>query len=151
MQQNLYNWSNSSTKREMARERCQDEQNLERHTKSNTAAVAPLEPSTEPRTRAWEHKELRSLARNNMRDQTWMREQACSMASMVAWSCCGSGLPPGKPCMAAGGGWRLPVAPGAWVSAIARVQQPASGHATGRGWVGERTEAAVETEGGMDG
>lgn len=32
---------------------------------------------------------------------TWMREQACSMASMVDCSCCGSGAPPGNPCMVA--------------------------------------------------
>ena len=34
-------------------------------------------------------------------DPTWISEQACSMASMVAWSCCPLGVPPGKPCMAA--------------------------------------------------
>jgi hypothetical protein len=73
--------------------------NAARCTKSNTAA--PEERRTEPRTGAGEHTELNLLARSQLREQIWMREQACSMASMVAWSCCGSGLPPGKLCMAA--------------------------------------------------
>jgi hypothetical protein len=75
-----------------------------------------------------------------------MREQACSMASMEAWSCCGSGLPPGKLCMAAAAApdhsWRV-------VGSLRspRVWPPVSGHPARHGGVSEGTEAAVEAEG----
>lgn len=103
-------------------------------TKSNTAA--PKEHSTEPRTstRTRERAELSSLARSELQNRTCMREHACSMASMVAWSCCGSGLPPGKPCMVAAAApdraWR-----GVGSPRSPRVWPPASGQPTWRGEV----------------
>jgi hypothetical protein len=103
--------------------------NVTRRTKYNTAA--PEERSTEPHTGAGEHTELSLLARSELRERIWMTEQACSMTSMVAWSCCGSGLPPGQPCMAAATpdrAWRV-------VGSLRspRVRPSASGSPAGRG------------------
>jgi len=68
------------------------------------------------------------------------------MATIVAWSCCGSGAPPGKPCMAATAAatdraWSVVGSPRS-----PRVWPPASGHPAGRGAVAEgRAAAEVES------
>ena len=65
------------------------------------------------------------------------------MATIVAWSCCGSGAPPGKPCMAAAAdrAWSVVGSPRS-----PRVWPPASGHPAGRGAVAEgRAAAEVES------
>jgi len=68
------------------------------------------------------------------------------MATIVAWSCCGSGAPPGKPCMVATAAatdraWSVVGSPRS-----PRVWPPASGHPAGRGAVAEgRAAAEVES------